>query len=171
METEYDHPQESAVVAFNDYVGFIQQIELVGVWLRSSRVTNSTGGITFSRAEVSIEDSATWKDIEEGFQVFHKYKAVFTDGKKKLGRIEAEFVTDYMSDEPMNDECFDLFKSNNLPLNTWPYFREYVSNTTGRMQWLPFTLPTRKFLSTPTIAIPSSEEDQDFRPGFAIDQP
>lgn len=107
---------------------------------------------------MSIEDSATWKEIEEGFQVFHKYTAIFTDGKKKLGRIDTEFVADYMSDEPMDEECFDLFKANNLSLNTWPYFREYVSNTTGRMQWLPFTLPTRKFLSTPTIAIHPPEE-------------
>ena len=151
METENDHPQEPGVEVFNDYVAFIQQIELVGIWLRSARVTNSTGGITFSRAEVSIEDSATWKEIEAGFQVFHKYAAVFTDGKKKLGRIEAEFVTDYMSDEPMDDECFDLFKTNNLPLNTWPYFREYVSHTTRLMQWLPFTLPKRKFIATPSF--------------------
>lgn len=141
------------------YAAFVQQIELANIWLRSARATNSTGGITFSRAEVSIEDSSTWKDIEEGFQVFHKYTAIFTDGKKRLGRIDAEFVVDYLSDEPMDDEVFEIFRSNNLPLNTWPYFREYVSNTTGRMQWLPFTLPTKKFLGAPTIAITPSDED------------
>ena len=155
-----EHVVESPVTSVNDYVSFIQQLELVNIWLRSARVTNSTGGITFSQAEVSIEDSSSWKDIEVGFQAFHKFTATFTDGKKKLGRIEAEFVADYASDEPMEDELFELFKTNNLPLNTWPYFREYVSSTTGRMQWLPFTLPTRKFLSTPTIAVPTEEQDQ-----------
>lgn len=159
MNTEQDQPQESAVASIPDYVAFVQQIELLNIWLRSARTTNSTGGITFARAEVGIEDSATWKDIDGGFQVFHKYSAIFTDGKKKLGRIDAEFVVDYVSDELMDDDLFELFKTNNLPLNTWPYFREYVSNTTGRMQWLPFTLPTRKFLGAPTVAISNETED------------
>lgn len=160
VEPDQDQHQESPVTSVNDYVAFVQQLELVSIWLRSARTTNSTGGVTFSRAEVSIEDNSTWKEIESGFQVFHKYTATFTDGKKKLGRIDAEFVADYESEDPMDEDIFELFKTNNLPLNTWPYFREYVSNTTGRMQWLPFTLPTRKFLSTPTIALPPYEADE-----------
>lgn len=143
--------QEVAVGEVNEYVAFIQQIELESIWLRSSRITNSSGGQAPSGAEVRISDSATWKESPSGFQAFHKYVAEFMNDKKKLARIDVEFVADYASDEPMDDTIFALFEENNLPLNTWPYFREYIASAVYRMQWIPFTLPTRKFLSGPVV--------------------
>lgn len=149
---------EEPVAPVNEYVAFIQQIELERIWLRSSRITNSSGGDAPNGAEVHISDTATWKESETGFQAFQKYVAEFVSGKKKLARVEVEFVADYSSEDPMNDELFALFEENNLPLNTWPYFREYLASVVHRMHWLPFTLPTRKFLSGPRIADRTSDD-------------
>lgn len=149
---------EEPVAPVDDYVSFIQQIELEQIWLRSSRVTNSTGGKAPAGAEVKISDSATWKESETGFQAFQKYVVEFMDGKKRLAKVDVELVADYASAAPMSDDLFTVFEENNLPLNTWPYFREYLANVVYRMHWIPFTLPTRKFLSGPKAA---EQADQD----------
>jgi hypothetical protein len=44
----------------------------------------------------------------------------------------------------MTERIFAVFQTANLPVNIWPYLRELVASITGRMGWLPITLPTLK---------------------------
>ena len=46
--------------------------------------------------------------------------------------------------EPMTEGIFAVFQDVNLPVNTWPYLREFLAATTGRMNWITFTLPALK---------------------------
>jgi len=139
----YDDPVLQSYIAYSAFIG---QIQLERIWLKSTRVTNSVGGETPPNSEVTLDDVRTWKDSEDGFQAFHKYIVEFkNDRNRKLARIEVEFGLDYHSDEPMTEDIFALFAVNNLPLNSWPYLREYLANTVSRMNWLPFTLPALKF--------------------------
>lgn len=62
------------------------------------------------------------------------------DGVEALHvRIGLEAI--YTSDQPMTDVIFAMFHRVNLPLNTWPYFREALQNALVRMGWPPFSLP------------------------------
>jgi hypothetical protein len=141
---------DESFVSGDAYIDFIQQLQLERIWLKSTRVTNSAGGDVPQGASVHISDTPTWKDAENGFQAFHKYVADFRNEKnRKLAKVEIEFGLDYGSEEPMTDEIFEIFAVNNLPLNSWPYFREYLASTVGRMGWIPFTLPARKILGAP----------------------
>jgi hypothetical protein len=142
---------ESVELSGEDYVEFIQQLELERIWLKFSRVTNSFGGDIPQGASVTINDSHSWKDSDNGFQAFHKYTAEFrSERNRKLAKVDVEFGLDYGSEEPMTDELFEIFAENNLPLNSWPYFRELLASTVSRMGWIPFTLPARKILGAPT---------------------
>lgn len=159
VSTEQDDlVHEEPAFEVNAYIEFIQQVELEQIWLRSARVTNSTGGTAPDAVEVRLSDSASWKESATGFQAFQKYVAEFWNGKKRLAKVEVELVADYASNEPMADDLFPVFEENNLPLNTWPYFREYLANTVYRMHWVPFTLPTRKFLSGPSTTAEVNQE-------------
>ncbi|MBN2053445.1 hypothetical protein JW905_00900 [bacterium] len=40
-----------------------------------------------------------------------------------------------------NDSVWDVFSALNIPLNAWPYLREYVQNVTQRLGIPPLTLP------------------------------
>lgn len=149
---EADLEHEPAELSGEAYVAFIQQLQLERIWLKSTRVTNASRGNMPHTVSVTIDDSHSWSDSGAGFQAFHKYTAEFKgDRNRKLAKVEVEFGLDYASDEPMNDELFEVFAETNLPLNSWPYFREYLSSTVSRIGWIPFTLPARKIVSAPTF--------------------
>jgi preprotein translocase subunit SecB len=44
----------------------------------------------------------------------------------------------------MTKDYFGVFVQVNLPVNTWPYFREFVHSTVSRMGLPPVVLPLVK---------------------------
>ena len=90
-----------------------------------------------------FERSAEYKSTEKGFTVRHTYKLDIKRGEpgKRYAQIECSFIVEYRSGKPMTDELFEIFEKVNLPLNTWPYFREFVQNSTVRMGLPPLVLP------------------------------
>jgi hypothetical protein len=66
---------------------------------------------------------------------FHRYDVTVKDdkGKKRLALVSVTFAVYYVSKIPMTDQIFEKFCQLNLPLNTWPYFREFTHNSLARM--------------------------------------
>lgn len=50
-----------------------------------------------------------------------------------VGEVRLAATAFYTSDEPMTNEIFDVFGELNLPLNVYPYVREFVHSATTRM--------------------------------------
>lgn len=78
--------------------------------------------------------------------IYHSYKLSVINKKtrrKSLG-IECTLCVNYSSKKEFTQEFFEIFKDLNLPVNTWPFFREYVFNVTSRMYIPPLTLPLLK---------------------------
>jgi hypothetical protein len=63
--------------------------------------------------------------------------------------IRAEFEVRYSTAQRMTDEIFNEFGRRNLPLNTWPYFREFVHAALARTGWPVFVLPVYKASGAP----------------------
>lgn len=127
------------------YSAFIRQIELRQIWLHQARVENVHGAATPESTNIDIASRARWTAASDGFRIFHSYVLKFEDENKRLhAEIELEFGVEYSSNEPLTDEFFGVFREVNLPVNTWPFLREYVSSTLGRMGWTPVTLPAFK---------------------------
>jgi len=61
-----------------------------------------------------------------------------------LAEIDVTFGLRFTSKEPMSDEIFAIFRDTNVPVNIWPYLREYLASTAGRMNWTVLTLPVLK---------------------------
>lgn len=132
-------------IDLDSYAEFIGQIELDTIWLASAKVDNRVGPGTFESVSIQIQDSARWEPTEMGFRSFSQYSVRFSGkANKPLAKIEATFVVDYASIAPMTADVFTIFQEANLPLNTWPHLREYLSTTLARMNWPPFTLPALK---------------------------
>lgn len=126
------------------YRRFIGQIELREVWLAGVKIDNRWGPSTPDKISVMVDDQPSWETIPGGFRASVRYRIRFKTGNQVHATIEATYSADYASAEPMTDELFAAFAANNLPLNTWPYLRAFVSDMLGRMGWLPFTLPAFK---------------------------
>lgn len=136
------------------YAAFIGQIELRSVWLRSARIDNGHGRTQPEDLSIIVDGQSRWERTPEGFRAFQTYKIrLGHPGPTSVAEIEVTFAADYESSQQMSEGLFEVFRESNLPLNTWPYVREYVATTVGRFGWIPVTLPALK-IGTPPRSIP-----------------
>ena len=126
------------------YAEFIDQIELRDLWLQNARVLNQHGPFTPEQAAVRFESDASWDTLADGFLAFHQHHVRFEKSDQILAEIDVTFGLAFSSKMPMTDDTFMVFSDVNLPVNTWPFLREFVSTTVGRMGWQAFTLPAFK---------------------------
>ena len=140
-----DAPEEvRAEISPQAYAAFIGQIALRSIWLTSARVTNMAGPGAPKSGKFSIKEETRWELTVTGFRAFHGYQMRLSEGDEARADIEAEFGVEFLSPEPMTGAIFAVFAQANLPVNTWPYLREFVAGTMGRFGWEPFTLPALK---------------------------
>jgi len=66
--------------------------------------------------------------------------------RKAFLRIKCEYDLVYESAERLPQEFFEMYSKTSLPLNVWPYFREFVQSTSTRMGLPPITMPLFKTL-------------------------
>ncbi|WP_297859732.1 hypothetical protein [Meiothermus sp.] len=102
------------------------------------------------RSQVGLEESYSYRPEEDGFEAVGQFRLVVVDqdSQAEQGSIEVSFGFWYSSKLQPESEgfagYFEVFKEINLPINMWPFVREFIYNTTARMDWPPFTLPLRK---------------------------
>ncbi|HEY7031323.1 MAG TPA: hypothetical protein VH482_08360 [Thermomicrobiales bacterium] len=137
-------PFERGDLTAEEYAGFIGQIELREIWLRSAQVANHHGPAAPERVAIGVDSTASCEALPGGFRAVHTYRLRADSGETPGLEIEVSFALDFDSKQPMTDPIFEVFAEYNLPVNSWPYLREYVATTVGRMGWLPFTLPALK---------------------------
>jgi len=137
--------EETAVeLTREQYSEFIRQIELRDIWLNEASVSNNHGPLTPVDVTVQFDSDASYVLRENGFRASHQYRVRFESPDSLLAQIEIRFGLDFLSSTPISDQIFSVFKDVNLPVNTWPFLREFVATTLGRMGWSPFTIPAFK---------------------------
>ncbi len=128
-----------------EYAEFIGQIELRNIWLVEATAKNHFGPHTPTQAVFRFASTdATWENASSGFRVKHCYELRIESEDEMLAEVDVTFGLEFESSQPITDDIFKIFKDVNLPVNTWPYLREFIATTTGRMGWAPFTAPTFK---------------------------
>ncbi len=145
-----------------EYADFIDGLELRSLWLGESRVEKLAFPDPTTPFIARIETRNRWVGEDTTSLIMHGYRvrivedeqAVQSEAGADLGEIgvatiTVEFGLSYSTAIPMTEELFTAFQAVNLPLNTWPYMREYVSSTLSRMGLPAVFVPTFKF-SEPT---------------------
>lgn len=142
------------------YSAFIRQIELRDLWLQSASIENMVGPMMPEPGEVTFEPrQARWASIPNGFHAFQTYSLKMTDSDEETAAtMTVTFGVEFSSEQPMTDDLFAVFADVNLPINTWPFLREFFYTTTGRMGWVPLTLPAIK------VEPPSEPPSPDAKP-------
>lgn len=141
-----------------EYGAFIAQIQLQAIWLARTEVVNHVGPNSPRQGVFGIRGEARWTPDPEGFRAFQKYIIQLTEEDSTLLDMTVEFGLAYRSNIPMTDAIFAVFQEVNLPLNIWPYLREYLADMLGRMNWMPFTLPVFRVNTPPADAAPAAPE-------------
>ena len=126
-----------------EYRKFIEQIDITDIRIVAAQIDVIDHAYSPSLAEVRWRVSASFEHIKNGFNISHRYNVTVKDKKTKenKARISVTFLVSYSSKIPINDDLFNIFKERNLPVNTWPYFREFVHNSIIRVGWSSFIAP------------------------------
>ncbi len=129
------------------YNAFIEKLELVNLRLVDATVQANIPKPS-GELEAKLSDEYSFVLTEEGFEAYAAYKLFFYREDQLLARLEATFGLMYISQATPEEieQNFELFKQASLPLNAWPFAREFIYNMLGRMGWPPFTLPLLKVL-------------------------
>lgn len=142
----------------NDYDILIENIEFENITLVRSSVTcykmvqerNNSAPEKANKANVQLKFSTKEFDVLGGiFFVPVTFQVEATiDDHEKLFSIEFEMIL-YYSLKDINSlddkrKLLEKFIENNVPINFWPYAREYVSDLTMRMGFPPLYIPMFK---------------------------
>lgn len=141
--------RKKAKIGQKEYIEIIGKIKLNGLYLKSSACEIDRDSLFLHKKEghlINIQDKPSMAIKEDGtVDVFHIYRLeILTKEKKRIGNIECVFCLNYSPASCFTAEFFDEFKKANLHINTWPFFREFVFNTSARMNIPPITLPLLK---------------------------
>ncbi len=131
------------------YKEFISQVEMVDIYLRKASIEVFPEKISKDFAVLNkIDDNIQLVDKKEGiFRISHifRYKMVDKNNQDSvIAKIRFELSLTYSSDKPINKDIFDIFKIMNVPLNSWPYAREFIHSTVMRLGLPPVFLPLYK---------------------------
>jgi len=137
-----------------NYNSFIRQVEVIDVCLTSARIENLGYTECPANPRIYVKSKSSYKNTEGGFEVSHGYNLTIKDMETKLSvaKLSVVLSVTYSSETPMTDDIFEVFKVYNLPLNTWPYFREFAHNSFGRMGWVGIVAPAYKVGVSPKKA-------------------
>lgn len=109
----------------------------------------------------AIRESSRFENHEDHVVVIHEltFSGTYKDQTEPAVSIRAEFEVRYASSVRMTDAIFLEFQRRNLPLNTWPYFREFVHAALARTGWPVFVLPVYKASGAPLAPSPDNTPD------------
>ncbi|MEY4530626.1 MAG: hypothetical protein RLZZ156_1347 [Deinococcota bacterium] len=136
----------------SEYAKFVGAIKLVRIRLANCEIDTAVSILRPKEIETKIEQS-NQRNVElletSGLILFEqKTNLIFLkqSNQNELARISATYELEYHvdSDYPMpeNAELFlNTFERYNLPLNAYPFLREFVHNMMGRMNFPILTLP------------------------------
>ena len=114
-------------------------------------------GETGIRAEFNVRDDEC-KSEPNICQVLANLRVelVRIEDEEIIGFVDVSFRLIYGSEESLTPAIRERFKAVNVPINAWPYLREYVQQTMTRFGWPPFVLPP--YSPLPPSSGPTQEE-------------
>lgn len=137
---------EKKQIAPELYRNILNGLELKNLFMTSCNSSIDRNNIG-TDVKIKIDDEASFTKSEKNeIEITQKYsiEAKNQTSKKKFLNIRCEYSFIYTSKEDFTVEFFEIFKRANLPINSWPFFRELVYNITSRMYIPPIALPLVK---------------------------
>ncbi len=101
-----------------------------------------------SDSQLELMEEKLEEEGEYSINAYVKFKLeAKSRAKKRIGlRITAVFLVKYESKLPPLEVFLNRFSNHALLLHTWPYFRQYVFDTTARMNLPPLSLDVIKMV-------------------------
>lgn len=133
----------------NDYETFLRSVQLLAMGLNRSSAELDREAYSHLRTEKEggrVRFTAKYHLDEVGneyFDVRGVFKLIVEDPKtaKTAILIDAEYGAHLHARAPIDKGLAQKFTKSDLRIILWPFFRQHVFDTTGRMAIIPITVP------------------------------
>ena len=129
-----------------NYDELIQNLQLETLFILDSHVKREE---YFNLpADIKIEKEHRFENDKDKIKAYIQYSLKATEkGKEEPGfSIFIKYLVVYKSKVKMTNDFFSKFAKTSLIIETWPYFRHYVNETTMNMGLPPLLLNVLPFL-------------------------
>jgi hypothetical protein len=125
---------------YNNFVRGLDPRDLRLVSAQVEAPSKYLGGELTGKVDVGL---ATYIPQEGGFAARHTlvFEGRCSDSEDVCVTLKVVFEIGYRSETEISDDLFTVFQRVNLPVNTWPYFREFVQSSLARAGWPTTVLP------------------------------
>jgi len=135
-----------------DYGTFVKGIELTRIRMVRSHVEAPYPISDASSVAIEFDRDTEFRLHEtiDSFEALSRFEFTFEEEEidDPVGVISVTYSFLYesdMVDEDLNlDPYFEIFAEVSLPVNVWPFVREYVHDATSRIDWPKLDLPLVK---------------------------
>ena len=134
------------------YQAFIREVELrearlVHCEVESLMVLRDAMQVSY---QIEVDNTLTW--LDEGFEAIQDCTISFFieegDEEVPAGHVQVAYGFGYAcafeDEEYERDAYLQIFEQVSLPINAWPFIRQFVHDMTQRMNWPPLMLPLLK---------------------------
>jgi hypothetical protein len=131
----------------DEYNAFVAGIELDRVRVVKCDAEAHHAEIDFKDVVFRVEENVRFETHPRGFEAMSTYTLRVTRRDQDevcCGTVTATFGLRFSSNVPTTEGLLDVFRHVNLPMNTWPYWREFAQSTATRLGWPAITAPLLK---------------------------
>jgi hypothetical protein len=121
---------------------------LKGLVLKNVRISSAQfkSASLRGKTELSVDMSyaAEWQKSKEKLILITahcQFVAREESSNDEAVRISADYEVLLKTTNEFTNEFFAIYKDLSLPINVWPFFREFVQSILGRIGYPPYTLP------------------------------
>lgn len=141
--------KNSSISSNGAYERFIRGLKLIALGLENSAARLERDAYTFARRDRKepvrrIQADYRVSDIGKGFfDCLASFNLIFEhpESKDLLLRVDSVFRCHFHTDSKNSEEMARRFVTAEFKLIIWPYFRQFVTDTTTRMGIAPVTVP------------------------------
>lgn len=135
-----------------EYGTFVNGLELTRVRMVRSQVEAPYPVSDASAVRIELENETQFREHEDisSFEALASFDLTFEEEgvDDRVGAISVTYSFLYESDMVGGDakleSYYEVFAEVSLPVNVWPFVREFVHNATSRVDWPKLDLPLVK---------------------------
>ena len=129
-----------------EYAEFVKGVNLLDIKFESGEFRDNGFDLASAGDKIKVKVSHRAEILEKkqfSFRVRDKlsFAVIDPNSRKHLIDIKASLLVEYSSNQEISEGIFEIFREINVPVNTWPYFREFVHNCLVRMGYPRLVLP------------------------------
>jgi preprotein translocase subunit SecB len=129
-----------------EYRKILNDLELKSIYLRDFKGVVNRDSIP-KQLEIRIHPASDFEISKDGsvrVNAHFEVSAKEYESKADFLNISLTYGLIFSSKETFTKDFFEVYKEVSLPVNIWPFVREFVNNTTARMNIPPLALPLLK---------------------------